>query len=72
MVARALIAFKHDNHLGRARSADLFELISVRKKHDVEIPRSFDDYEVTIAKSSIPDGVILDDRSFFDKRILIK
>lgn len=72
MVARALIAFKHDNHLGRARSADLFELVSVRKKLDVEIPRSFDDYEVTLAESSIPDGVILDDRSFYDKRILIK
>jgi CRISPR-associated protein Cas7/Csd2, subtype I-C/DVULG len=72
MVARALIAFKHDNHLGRARSADLFELISIRKKTGVDIPRSFDDYEVALTKSDMPNGVVLDNRSFYDKRIQIK
>ena len=51
---------------------DLFELVSVRKKLGIEIPRSFDDYEVTLAMSSIPNGVILDNRSFYDKRIQIK
>ena len=71
MVARTLIVFKHDNHLGRARSADLFELVSVRKKLGIDIPRSFDDYVVAISKSSLPNGIALDDRSFYDKRIQI-
>ena len=57
MAPRALIIFKHDNELGKAPSHKLFEAVDVKKKDDVEIPRSFDDYEVKIDQSAIPDGV---------------
>ncbi len=33
--------------------------LEVEKKDDVEVPRSFADYEVPIDESAIPDGVTL-------------
>lgn len=59
MAPRALIIFKHDNALGKAPSHKLFEAVTVKKKEDVEVPRSFTDYEVTIDESAIPNGVTL-------------
>ena len=47
MNPRALIVFKHESHLGNARSGQLFELVEVKKKSGIEFPRSFSDYEVT-------------------------
>jgi len=47
MNPRALIVFKHESHLGNARAGQLFELVQVRLKKDIEFPRSFADYEVT-------------------------
>lgn len=57
MNPRKLIVFKHDNELGKAPSNKLFEAVLVKKREGVEIPRSFHDYEVTIDRSAIPDGV---------------
>lgn len=57
MSPRKLIIFKHDNELGKAPSHKLFEAVTVKKKDGVEVPRSFGDYEVTIARAAIPDGV---------------
>ncbi len=57
MNARKLIVFKHDNELGKIHSNKLFEAVTVKKKKDVEIPRSFNDYEVTIDENAIPEGV---------------
>ena len=48
MNARALIVFKHENQLGKAPSHKLLEGVRVTKKDDVEVPRSFSDYTVTI------------------------
>lgn len=48
MNPRALIVFKHDSHLGNARSGQLFDLVQVKMKDGVEYPRSFSDYEITI------------------------
>jgi CRISPR-associated protein Csd2 len=48
MNPRALIVFKHENQLGKAPSAKLLEGVTVKKKEDVQIPRDFSDYEVTI------------------------
>lgn len=59
MAPRALLIFKHDNALGKAPSHKLFEAVTVKKKDDVEVPRSFNDYEVTIDESAIPEGVTL-------------
>ncbi len=47
MNPRALIIFKHESHLGNARAGQLFDLIQVNKKEEVEFPRSFGDYKVT-------------------------
>lgn len=57
MNPRKLIVFKHDNELGKAPSHKLFELVTVKKKDDVEIPRSFGDYKVAIDRAAIPAGV---------------
>jgi CRISPR-associated protein Csd2 len=57
MAPRGLIVFKHENQLGKAPSHKLFDSVQVKKKEGVEVPRSFADYEVTIDRSAIPEGV---------------
>lgn len=58
MAVRSLIVFKHDSELGNAPSWKLLESVSITKKADVDVPRSFKDYEnVYIDESSIPEGV---------------
>jgi len=59
MNPRGLLVFKHDNQLGKAPSHKLFEAVSVKRKDEVEVPRSFSDYEVSIDESAIPEGVNL-------------
>ncbi len=48
MNPRKLIAFKHGNHLGNARSGELFEKIAINKNAD--LPREWKDYDVTFDK----------------------
>ena len=48
MNPRALIIFKHENQLGKAPSHKLLEGVTVKRKDNVEVPRSFSDYTVTI------------------------
>jgi CRISPR-associated protein Csd2 len=62
MNPRALIVFKHESQLGNAPSHKLFELVSVKKKDGVEVPRAFSDYEVTIDHSGLPTGVEIIER----------
>jgi CRISPR-associated protein Csd2 len=57
MNPRGLIVFKHANELGKAPSHKLFEAVTVKKKENIESPRSFNDYGVAIDRSAIPDGV---------------
>jgi len=47
MNPRALIVFKHESHLGNARAGQLFDLVQVNLKQEIEFPRSFSDYEIT-------------------------
>ena len=56
MNPRKLIVFKHNNHLGSARSGELFDKVKITKKTD--LPRSWGDYAVAIDKT-IPQGVEL-------------
>lgn len=56
MNPRKLIVFKHNNHLGSARSGELFDKVRITKK--TELPRSWNDYTVSIDRS-IPQGVEL-------------
>lgn len=47
MNARALIVFKHESKLGNARSSQLFDLVKINRKNNIEFPRQFEDYDIT-------------------------
>ncbi|MFZ3070468.1 MAG: type I-C CRISPR-associated protein Cas7/Csd2 [Anaerolineaceae bacterium] len=59
MTTRKLIVFKHDSELGNAPSHKLLELIKVQRTHQDAPPRSFTDYQVSVAADQVPDGVTL-------------
>lgn len=61
MNARALIVFKHESKLGNARSAQLFDLVKVEKRNDVEFARCFEDYKVIIDEEKLPAGVTIEE-----------
>lgn len=56
MVMRELIIFKHDSELGNAPSYKLFDAVTVQRREGVLVPRSYKDYEVTVA-DTLPEGV---------------
>ncbi len=58
MCLRKLYVFKHDSALGNAPAHVLFDKITVTKKDDVIVPRSFSDYAVSV-DSDMPSGVEL-------------
>lgn len=58
MCVRKLYIFKHDSILGNAPSNVLFDKISVNKKEEVEVPRSFFDYNIDV-DFAMPEGVQL-------------
>ncbi len=62
MNPRGLIVFKHKSQLGEAQSHKLFDAVTLKKKDGVEVPRSFTDYEVTIDRSAIPEGIEIIER----------
>lgn len=51
MNPRKLIIFKHNSHLGNARSGELFECIHIEK--NTELPRNWEDYSVSINRDNI-------------------
>jgi len=60
MNPRKLIIFKHNNHLGSARSGELFDKVIIEKK--TELPRSFNDYTIEVPKQlDLPQGVELNE-----------
>jgi CRISPR-associated protein Csd2 len=59
MSARRLIVFKHDSLLGVAPSNQLFDLVHVKRRDEAKVSRSFTDYEVTVDKDNVPNGVEL-------------
>ena len=59
MSARRLIVFKHDSLLGVAPSNQRFDLVHVKRRDEAKVPRSFTDYEVTVDKDNVPNGVEL-------------
>ena len=59
MVMRELIVFKHQSVLGNAPAHKLFDSVVVRRKEGVTAPRSYSDYDVSINRESIPEGVTL-------------
>ena len=59
MSARRLIVFKHDSLLGVAPSNQLVDRVHVKRRDEAKVPRSFTDYEVTVDKDNVPNGVEL-------------
>ena len=62
MCVRKLYVFKHDSLLGNAPANVLFDKIVISKKDGVEVPRSFNDYEIT-ADKNMPEGVELQEKA---------
>ena len=60
MSAQKLIVFRHDSVLGNAPANKLFDLVKVEKKTD-NAPRKFSDYTITVDKSNLPTGVIMEE-----------
>ena len=57
MGTQKLIVFKHDSVLGNAPSHKLFDAVTIMRKNGVEVARKFADYEVSIDRAAIPEGV---------------
>lgn len=55
MAVRELIVFKHSSELGDAPAYKLFEPVQAKK--NVDVPRSYRDYDVSVDESAIPEGV---------------
>ncbi len=63
MNARKLFVFKHSSMLGNAPAHRLFDLVKVnRVANDSKPARAFSDYQVTIDRNNVPDGVTLDEK----------
>jgi len=60
MTLRELIVFKHDGALGSAPAHKLFDLVSVKRRDGVSVPRAYSDYIVNIDDTALPDGVALE------------
>ena len=59
MATRGLYVFKHDSELGNAHAHSLFDRVAIQRKADVDVPRSFADYAVTVNEVDLPAGVTL-------------
>ncbi|MBL8294931.1 MAG: type I-C CRISPR-associated protein Cas7/Csd2 [Bryobacterales bacterium] len=59
MTPRGLYVFEHASSLGEAPAHRLFERIRVARRAGIESPRSFEDYEVSIERENLPNGVNL-------------
>jgi CRISPR-associated protein Csd2 len=58
MSPQKLIVFKHQSTLGNAPAHKLFERVTISRKASAPA-RAFSDYEVTIDKTGLPQGVEL-------------
>jgi CRISPR-associated protein Csd2 len=59
MALRGLYVFSHDDPLGNAPAHTLFDRVEAELAADVEAPREFGHYDVTIDEKGLPDGVTL-------------
>jgi CRISPR-associated protein Csd2 len=56
MSTRGLYVFKHDSELGNAPAFSLFSQIAVKRREGVDVPRSFEDYEVHFDNKELATG----------------
>lgn len=59
MASRKLVIFKHDSELGNAPAQTLFDLVTTKKNPQANPPRSFSDYEITVDRGNLPNGVTI-------------
>jgi CRISPR-associated protein Csd2 len=59
MATRGLYVFKHESELGNAPAHALFDRVLVKRKEGVDVPRRFEDYQVTASDADLPAGVTL-------------
>lgn len=60
MSSRKLFVFKHDNRTGNAPAHQLFDLVHIEHSASSQGPaRTFADYDVSVDKSAVPQGVEL-------------
>ena len=57
MAVRELIVFKHSKELGDCLAYKLFDAVEVRKHDDVDYPRKYGDYTISIHEEQIPETV---------------
>ncbi len=57
MACRGLYVFSHESKLGNAPAQSLLERVRVCRRNEVETPRAFQDYQVTVNVENLPDGV---------------
>lgn len=62
MAVRKLVVFKHESKLGNTQAHKLFDLIKVERKDKSQPPRNYSDYEVTVNRQNVPQGVELMER----------
>ncbi len=60
MSTRGLYVFKHDSELGNVPAYSLFDRIQPKLKSGVAVPRSFDDYQVSVIENGMPSGVTIE------------
>ena len=58
MCCRGIYIFTHENRKGNAPSHRLFSKVDIRKRENVEVPRSFSDYQIE-TDQGLPPGVTL-------------
>jgi CRISPR-associated protein Csd2 len=68
MSLRHLIIFKHEDRLGNARPASLFDLVGLPKAK-VDAPRDFSDYTDIVKPEMLPEGVSVEYRPFAPKMV---
>lgn len=59
MACRALIVFTHDSQIGNAPAHVLFDRVRIQRRTGVDVPRSYRDYDLTLAPDALPPGVAL-------------
>jgi len=57
MATRKLVVFKHESNMGNAPAHVLFERVQAKLKEGITAPRSFNDYNVLVNSTDLPNGV---------------
>lgn len=57
MAVRELIVFKHSKELGDCPAYKLFDAVEVKKNEEIEFPRKYQDYTVTVHSENIPESI---------------